>query len=130
VSAEFGWQPTFHFSRRWAVVAPIEFSRFINGNSVSEYHWYNALSPGVAAKFSNLLVSQVQASARFTTKVDGLPWSSQGHGTPEIGVLAFGGKMRLTLFRIADRQRGDRTNHFAGTISVADANGFLYWITR
>jgi len=129
-SFEFGWQPTFHFNARLAAIMPIEFSHFKDGTPQRTYHWYNAISPGAAIKFNSLFVSQLQANVRFTTKVDGLPWSSQGRGTFEGGTLLFGGKMRLTAFVIPPRLAGDRTFRWAGTISVADANGLLYWLMR
>jgi hypothetical protein len=129
-SFEFGWQPTVHLGSRLAFVVPVEFSHFKDGTAQREYHWYNAFSPGAALKFNSLLVSQLQVNLRFTTKVDGLPWSSQGHGTFEGGGLLFAGKIRLTGFVMPPRLAGDRTFRWAGTIAVADTNGLLYWVLR
>ena len=129
-SFEFGWQPTYHFGSVFAAVVPIEFSHFKDGTLQRKYHWYNAISPGVALKFNNLFLSQFQVNARFMSKVDGLPWSSQGNGTFEVGALMLGGKMRLSAFVIPPRLAGDRTFKWTGTISAADVNGLLYWLMR
>jgi hypothetical protein len=127
---QFGWQPTFHFSRRIAFLLPVEFSYFKDGTPERRYHWYNAVSPGVGFKLRSVIVNQLQANLRLTTRVDGFPWSSQGKGTWEVGALVFAGKLRLTAFRIPDRLAGDRSFPYAGTLSLADTNGLLYWLTR
>ena len=126
----FGWEPMIHINNHLATAFPLEVSDLPRELAALPHDsWYEALSPSLVWKTPFLILSELRAGPRFMTRPDHPldPWQSP---TFEAGALLLAGKLRLTAFRAPQLLGAGRSYRWLGNISLADANGIVYWLFR
>lgn len=126
---QIGWQPTWHtppMTAPWlAIGLPLELAQMSDMSTVPNSHLYAAATPSLIWRRTSL-VNQIQLGARVAACVEGNCSRTLRVG-PEVTAHVLS-KLRFSLYRHVSGTNGMRK--LAGSVSVADMNGMMYWALR
>lgn len=124
---QLGWQPTFSASSSLGLALPTTASWIRGLGATEKTHLYVTLAPTIVWRRTSV-INQLGGGYRLARCVEGnCPGTDVpvAHGTWEWSAH-FGSKLRASVFKHINPSDGRRK--LAGSISVVDANGLLYWL--
>lgn len=129
---QLGWLPGYYFARKgFTVSVPLEFARMPVGLTVRQgYNWRFAASAHAGFRLPVPILDQVTAGCRFDRRIVHFELSGGGSCYPEVAVLGFLRKLRVSGYRVPASQTLLGRSRLVGTVSLADVNGTLYWLLR
>jgi hypothetical protein len=141
---DVGWQPGANFGACYYwfgrklenchmyLAVPVEYDHVRRDyDPLAPYSNFTSVSPMVGHNFAKLWLNQIGVGVRQEINARApLVLSRRSPPMPEVSALLMVGKARVSVFRLDPSLVPGHHPRPVATLSVADANGLLYWLVR